>query len=80
MTMTKLTEETMTEPLTNETDERDTAPVSNETPETATEGVTTTDTLEDERAEGEPLDPPHDVDEPAEAGGLLAIARVRNLE
>lgn len=52
MTKKQLTEEPMTEDLTTETDERDTAPVSNETPETATEGVTTTDTLEDEPAEG----------------------------
>ncbi|MCG7429036.1 hypothetical protein [Dermacoccus nishinomiyaensis] len=34
MTKKQLTEEPMTEDLTNETDERDTAPVSNETPET----------------------------------------------
>ncbi|MCG7430168.1 hypothetical protein [Dermacoccus nishinomiyaensis] len=52
MTKKQLTEETVTEELMTEPDERDTAPVSNETPETATEGVTTTDTLEDERAEG----------------------------
>ena len=53
MTKKQLTEEPMTEELTTETDERDTAPVSNETPETGAEGVTTTDTLDDERAEDE---------------------------
>lgn len=72
--MKKLTEETVTEELTNETDERDTAHVSNETPETAderdtapgsfgppetaTEGVTTTDTLEDERGDVDGSDDP----------------------
>lgn len=46
--MTKLTEETVTEELTNETDERDTAGEQICSPETADEGVGSSDTLEDD--------------------------------